>query len=72
LILTEDERRRLESARASIAIRTGRRAPRSDYLGVQWRAPDSKVVARHVRVTPATVCKWRGRFINHRLEGLYD
>jgi hypothetical protein len=23
-------------------------------------------------VTPGTVCKWRGRFVRHRLDGLYD
>jgi transposase len=33
---------------------------------------DSKVVAHRLHVTPATVCKWRGRFVNQRLDGLYD
>ena len=33
---------------------------------------DSKVVARRLHVTPATVGKWRGRFIRQRLDGLYD
>ena len=33
---------------------------------------DSKVVARRLHVTPGTVCKWRGRFIVDRLDGLYD
>ena len=33
---------------------------------------DSKVVARRLHVTPATVCKWRGRFVRQRLDGLYD
>jgi hypothetical protein len=32
---------------------------------------DSKVVARRLHVTPGTVCKWRGRFIVDRLDGLY-
>ena len=29
-------------------------------------------VARRLHVTPGTVCKWRGRFIVDRLDGLYD
>jgi transposase len=33
---------------------------------------DSKQVAPRLHVTPGTVCKWRGRFIQARLEGLYD
>src|SRR5437868_2467306 len=33
---------------------------------------DSKVVAQRLHVTPATVCKWRGRFVRDRLDGLYD
>lgn len=33
---------------------------------------DSEVVARRLHVTRGTVCKWRGRFIADRLDGLYD
>ena len=33
---------------------------------------DSHVVARRLYVTPATVCKWRGRFVRQRLDGLLD
>lgn len=29
-------------------------------------------MARRLHVTPGTVCKWRGRFIARRLDGLYD
>ena len=32
----------------------------------------STVVARRVRVSPVTVCKWRTRFVRDRLDGLYD
>ena len=32
----------------------------------------SAEVARRMRVTPQTVCKWRGRFVQRRLEGLLD
>ncbi len=33
---------------------------------------DNHTVARKLRVTPATVGKWRCRFVQDRLEGLYD
>ena len=36
------------------------------------RGTDSKVVARRLHVTAGTVCKWRGRFVAKRLDGLYD
>ena len=71
LILTDDERQRLES----LAHRS-RSAP---YLARRARiilacaeGTDGKVVARRLHVTPATVCKWRGRFVRQRLDGLYD
>jgi len=71
LILTGDERRRLESlahrSRSSAAI-----ARRARIILVCAEGADSKVVARRLHVTPATVCKWRGRFVRQRLDGLYD
>ena len=33
---------------------------------------DNKTVARQLRVTPGTVGQWRSRFVQDRLEGLYD
>jgi transposase len=33
---------------------------------------DNKTVARRLRVTPATVGKWRKRFSEPRIEGLVD
>jgi transposase len=71
LILTDDERRRLDSlahrSRSAPAI-----ARRARIILASADGLDSKVVARRLHVTPGTVCKWRGRFIRHRLDGLYD
>jgi transposase len=71
LILTEDERRRLDSLahRSRSAPHVARRAR---IILACADGTDSKVVARRRHVTPATVCKWRGRFIRQRLDGLSD
>src|SRR5437870_8463139 len=71
LIVTDDERRRLESLthRSRSAPQVARRARIILACG---EGLASKVVARRVHVTPATVCKWRGRFVSDRLDGLYD
>ena len=68
LILTDDERQRLDSLahRSRSAPYVARRA-RIILACAEGR--DSKVVARRLHVTPATVCKWRGRFVRHRLDG---
>ena len=71
LILTEDERQRLDSLahRSRSAPQVARRAR---IILACADGTDSSVVARRLHVTPATVCKWRGRFIRQRLDGLYD
>ena len=71
LILTEDERRRLDSLahRSRSAPHLARRAR---IIMACAEGADSKVVARRLHVTPATVCKWRGRFVRQRLDGLFD
>ena len=71
LILTDEERRRLESLahRSRSAPHVARRAR---IILACAAGTDSKVVARRLHVTPATVCKWRGRFVRQRLDGLYD
>jgi transposase len=71
LILTEDERRRLDSLahRSRSAPHVARRAR---IILACADGTDNKVVARRLHVTQATVCKWRGRFIRQRLDGLYD
>ena len=71
LILTDDERQRLESlahrSRSVPAL-----ARRARIILASADGTDGKVVARRLHVTPGTVCKWRGRFITNRLDGLYD
>src|SRR6266540_7489848 len=71
LILTGDERHRLESLahRSRSAPQVARRAR---IILACADGTDGKVVARRLHVTPGTVCKWRGRFITNRLDGLYD
>lgn len=71
LVLTADERQRLESLahRSRSAPQVARRAR---IILACAEGTDSKIVGRHLHVTPGTVCKWRGRFITHRLDGLYD
>jgi len=71
LIVTEDERQRLESLahRSRSAAHVARRARIILACG---KGLDSNVVARRLHVTPATVGKWRGRFVRDRLDGLYD
>jgi CheY-like chemotaxis protein len=71
LILTDDERTRLDSlahrSRSAPAV-----ARRARIILACAEGTDSKAVARRLHVTPGTVCKWRGRFITDRLDGLYD
>lgn len=71
LILTDEERQRLESLahRSRSAPHVARRAR---IILACAEGADSKVAARRLHVTPATVCKWRGRFVRRRLDGLYD
>ena len=71
LTLTEDERVRLESLahRSRTAPHVARRA-RIVLACASGR--DNKTVAKALRLTPATVGKWRARFLRARLDGLYD
>lgn len=71
LVVTEDERRAL--------VRLTKRARVNRSLAFRARlvlacasTPKSSDVARRHRTTNATVGKWRQRFIEQRLAGLYD
>jgi len=71
LILTLEEQRELDSlahrSRVNPALARRARIVLACATGV-----DNKTVARRLRTAPATVGKWRQRFVGERLAGLYD
>jgi transposase len=71
LTLTAGEREQL--------TRWARRAKSSQALALRSKivlgcagGADNKTVAQRLRCAPATVGKWRSRFVEHRLDGLVD
>jgi transposase len=71
LVLTEEEREEL--------LRYTRRGKAAQQLVLRARivlecaeGQDNNTVADKLGVSPATVCKWRGRFVRDRLAGLSD
>jgi transposase len=71
LILTDEERVRLDALahRSRTAPQLARRAR---IILACAEGADNKVVAKRLRMSQTTVCKWRGRFVRTRLDGLYD
>ena len=71
LILTEDERQRLDSLahRSRSAPHVARRAR---IILACAEGTDSKVVARRLHVTPARSASGAGGSCGERLDGLYD
>jgi transposase len=71
LTLTSEERTQLMSLahRSRSAPALARRA-RIVLRCAEGR--DNKAVAKRLRLAPATVGKWRARFVRDRLDGLYD
>jgi transposase len=71
LVLTPDERRELESlAHRSRSAPTIARRARIVLACAEGR--ENKTVARRLRMSPVTVCKWRARFVADRIAGLFD
>jgi len=71
LILTEEERQRLESL-ANRSRTVPQLARRARIVLACAQGKPNNTVARRLRLSPTTVCKWRGRFVQDRLDGLYD
>src|SRR3954467_2559523 len=71
LILSEEERERLQSV-AHRARSQALLARRARVVLACAEGLDNKAVARKLRVSLGMVGKWRSRFLEARLEGLYD
>ena len=71
LILTDEERVRLDSL-AHRSRTTPHLARRARIVLACAEGHDNTVVAKRLRMSQTTVCKWRGRFLRDRLDGLYD
>src|ERR1700756_2640420 len=71
LILTEEERNRLQSL-AHRARSQPLLARRARVVLACGEGLDNQSVARKLRVSLGMVGKWRARFLKARLEGLYD
>jgi transposase len=71
LVLTDEERQHLDTLahRSRTAPQLARRA-RIVLACAEGR--DNASVAKRLRLSPTTVCKWRARFVRDRLDGLYD
>jgi transposase len=71
LVLTEEERKTLENwtrrRKTAQAL-----AMRSRLVLLCAEGLFNQEVARRLRVCGATVCKWRGRFVRARIDGLLD
>lgn len=71
LVLTEEEKDRLQSL-AHRARSQSLLARRARVVLACAEGLDNKAVAKKLRCSPGMVGKWRARFLQARLEGLYD
>lgn len=71
LVVTSEERQELDALahRSRSAPALARRA-RIVLACAEGR--DNTTVARRLRMSPTTVCKWRARFVQDRVAGLFD
>src|SRR5512137_1521445 len=71
LIVSDDERQQLQSLahRSRTASFAARRAR---IILACADGLTNTAVARRLRVAPGTVCKWRQRFVEQRVDGLLD
>jgi transposase len=71
LVLTPEERQELESlAHRSRSAPTLARRARLVLACAEGH--DNTAVARRLRMSQTTVCKWRARFVSDRVAGLFD
>lgn len=71
LVLSDDERSQLTSMARSRAIPAALAARARIVLATAAGEPNSEI-ARRLQLTRATVGKWRARFLELRINGLYD
>lgn len=71
VVLSEDEQSQLASMARSRSIPAALVARARIVLAAGAGEPNSEI-AKRLQLTRATVGKWRGRFVERRLNGLYD
>jgi putative transposase len=71
LLLSEDERSQLNSIARSRSISAALVTRARIVLAAAAGEPNS-AIAQRLQLTRATVGKWRIRFLEHRINGLYD
>ena len=71
IIWTESERRELEGLASRRKTAQGL-AKRAHIVLLAAEGAENKAISLRVRAAPNTGGKWRRRFAEHRVEGLYD
>jgi len=71
LLLTDDERSQLQAFARSRSVPAALRQRARIVLGSTAGEPNN-AIAERLKLTNATVGKWRSRFIERRIAGLYD